>query len=776
MLFTVLLGFIVAILPAFLRKVVKTRWLVLLAIVPSLIFIYYLFQLPAIASGSVLKQSTDWVPSLGVNLSLRLDGLSLLFTLLISGIGIGIFVYAYEYLKKHRYIDRFFTYLLLFMSAMLGLVLSDNLLLLFIFWELTSLSSFFLIGFNNESEGSRKSALISFTTTGMGGFFLLAAFVLIGDIAGTYNLSELIDQGNIYYEHPYYPLIIAFFLLGAFTKSAQFPFHFWLPGAMKAPTPVSAYLHSATMVKAGIFLIARFTPILGGQTMWTAPLLIVGGFTMLYAVVNSLYRTDLKSILAYSTISALGVLTFLLGVGTKTGFIAAIAFIIAHALYKASLFLVTGIIDLKLGTRDISVLGGLGKTIPIVAFSAVLAALSSAGLPGSFGFISKDLIYEATLGSTIFQPESTGHYLLIGLAVLTNIGLVIAGFLAGIRPFTGTPSTKIKLPSKIYINYKLWVPPFILATISFVLGMLPHLPSHKIVDPAVTSIHNSITSADLALWHGWSVVLALSLVTLAAGSALYFMIKPSHDKEQYFAKWQVASPQNIFAGITDVFKTMSMSITNFMHNGFLRSYTFKIILFAEILFVYLLWQDGPIYIDYSQLSSISIYEVITIIILCGALLLLLLSKSRLTAVVATSVVGYTICLIFVFYSAPDLAMTQFSIDTLTVVLFVFVLFKLPPFLSFKNLKTRVRDSIIAIGFGVIISLITLKVMQQPFSSEIKDFYANYAYTLAKGKNVVNVILVDFRGMDTMFEIVVLSIAGLGVYSLLKLRLKSSEKE
>src|SRR5690606_27234847 len=398
MLLTVLSGLIFSCLIVPFGKILKTKWSIILPIVPFLLFAFFAAQIPLVSSGNSLYQHIDWVSSLGINFDFKLDGLSLLFSLLITGIGTAIFVYALSYLKGHRYFDRFFGYLLLFMSAMLGVVLSDNILLLFIFWELTSISSFFLIGFNNDNADSRKSAITALTITGLGGFFLLAALILLGNISGTFIISELVQSKEVILNHPLYPLLILFIFIGAFTKSAQFPFHFWLPGAMKAPTPVSAYLHSATMVKAGIYLLARFTPILGDSELWHYSLMIVGGITMLYASIHSLFRIDLKSILAYSTIAALGILTFLIGVGTQEAMVAVAVFILAHALYKAVLFLVTGIIDHETGTRDITVLRGLGRVLLPVTIASIIAAASSAGLPFvTFGFIGKDLIYEATL-------------------------------------------------------------------------------------------------------------------------------------------------------------------------------------------------------------------------------------------------------------------------------------------------------------------------------------------------------------------------------------------
>ena len=769
MLFTILLGLISSILLIPFGKRLKSSWSILIPLIPTGLFLYYLGYVPKIADGSTFFQAISWVPSLGVDFNLRLDGLSLLFCLLITGIGTGIFFYARTYLKGHPFFDRFFGYLYLFMSAMLGLVLSDNIFLLFIFWELTSISSFFLIGFNNDQEASRKSAMTALTITGMGGFFLLAGLVLIGNVAGTYQISELIQYHDVILNHPQYPLILFLIFIGAFTKSAQFPFHFWLPGAMKAPTPVSAYLHSATMVKAGIYLLARFFPILSGTELWTYTLTGIGGFTMLYAAIHSLFRVDLKAILAYTTISALGMLVFLLGVGTKEAVIAASVFILVHALYKATLFLVTGIIDHETGTRDITKLAGLKKVLGPVAIAAVLAALSSAGLPSTFGFIGKDLIYEATL-----HAEKNWVLILTIIAVATNVCLVAAGFMAGIKPFFG------QLPSeyeKLHLPYKsMWIPPLILGCLGSLFGLLPGLVGDLLSKQTANSIFGADTEMHLAIWHGFNTVLILSLATLAAGTILYFANKPSLSKLNKIEKLQGISPQRILTGYSNDIVRFADWFSNFFHNGYLRSYHMKIILFAEALLIYKLWQSGPIQIDFDNLTPLTIYEVAVVIILLGALIIVVATPSRLTSVVAMSVIGYCICLMYVFYSAPDLAMTQFTIDTLSTVLFVLVLYKLPSFLNLASKRERYRDSIVALGFGAILSIIALKVLYEPISTETSDFYGENAYILAKGKNVVNLILADFRGIDTMFETVVLGIAALGVYSLLKLRLKSSEKE
>jgi multicomponent Na+:H+ antiporter subunit A len=769
MLITIILGLIVSCLLVPFGGFFKDRKSLVLALVPAGIFMYFLQKIPAVRSGQVLFESIDWVPALGVNLSFRLDGLSLLFALLITGIGTLIFIYASSYLKGHRFLDRFFGYLLLFMSAMLGLVLSNNVILLFLFWELTSISSYFLIGFNNDQEDSRRSALTALSLTGLGGLLLMVSLVWMGSIAGSFSFGELLVHAATIRQSPYFPAIMVLFLLGAFTKSAQYPFHFWLPGAMKAPTPVSAYLHSATMVKAGIFIMARFTPVMGGTDLWKWTLMSVGGFTMLYAAMLSLTKRDLKGILAYSTISALGILTFLIGIGTQEAIITACVFILAHALYKAPLFLVTGIVDHETGTRDITRLSGLGYTLGPVALAGGLAALSSAGLPLTLGFISKDLIYESTL-----HLEAKWAWYLTGLAILTNVGLVGAGLLAGFKPFIGRVREEFKhvhLPSPM-----MWVPPLLLAVLCVVFGLKPQWAATYLTEAAVKGVLQQYVPVELKIWHGFNQVLILSLSTFAAGLVLFIANPARVGGTRLVSFLESLRPGVVMGRIFLYIKKFAVWYTNYFHDGYLRSYIIKIILFAEVLLAYEIYRGGTFSIDISKFSRIHVYDIAILLVLLGALYKTLKTSSRLTAVVCLSVIGYAICILFVVYSAPDLAMTQFTIDTLTVVLFVLVLYRLPPFLKFRSSKVMLRDGIISVVFGVLLSIICLRVLAEPARYNISDFYAKYAYTLGKGRNVVNVILVDFRGFDTMFEIVVLSVAAIGVYSLLKLRLKSSEKE
>lgn len=769
MFITVLLGFIVALFCSIFGKWIRIKSSFILSILPFGLFLYFIQYIPLISSGETLRETRPWVESMGLYLDFYLDGLSLLFSLMITGIGTLIFVYASNYLKGHPMLDRFYGYLSLFMAAMLGLVLSNNALLLFIFWELTSISSFFLIGFNNDDPKSRKSALIALGITGGGGFFLMGGLVLLGHLAGTYSIQDMLSSNEFLKAHALYPVLFFMIILGAFTKSAQFPFQFWLPGAMKAPTPVSAYLHSATMVKAGVFLLARIFPVIGGTDLWMYTLIIIGGLTMLIGAFHSIFKTDMKSVLAYTTISALGVLVFLLGIGTKEALYAASAFILVHALYKATLFLVTGIIDHETGTRDLTQLRGLRKVLMPVSISAFLAAISSAGVPLTFGFIGKDMIYEATLAMS--TPLSI---LLTAAAVLTNIFLLCGGFLAGIRPFFGRLPAKfeeVHMPSPL-----LWVPPLILATLGIVFGLFPSLVGDHLIGSVAASISNLTDFATLKIWHGFNLVLLLSGITLLLGTALYYITVPSYKIAKKFSGLTLFTTESLFKKSWAGFLTFANKYSFYWHNGYLRSYLFKILLSAVLILSYKLFLIGDLNINWEMISPITIYEVVVSLVLIAGVYLTITTVSRLTAVVATSVIGYCICLLFVFYSAPDLALTQFSIDTLTVVLFVLVLFRLPPFLNFAKNSTKIRDSILSVWFGVVIAMTALHVLHEPTENTVSKYYGDNAYLLAKGKNVVNVILVDFRGIDTMFEIVVLGIAAIGVYSLLKLRLKPSERE
>jgi len=639
---------------------------------------------------------------------------------------------------------------------------------IFIFWELTSISSFFLIGFNNDKEDSRKSALIALGVTGIGGLMLLGGAVLLGDVAGTYRISEMLSSTEAIADSSHYVLILIFIFSAAFTKSAQFPFHFWLPEAMKAPTPVSTYLHSATMVKAGVYLLFRMSPVLNGGEIWHTVLIVVGGITMIYSAFHIIFRTDLKGILAYSTISALGILVFLIGIGTQAALVAAAVFIVVHALYKASLFLIAGIIDHETGTRDVTQLAGLRKVLLPVAIAGFIAALISGGVPPTLGFVGKDLIYESTLH---FKDNAI---LLTILALSTNVLLFYAGFIVGVKPFMGKlpkKFEKIHLPSPL-----MWVPPLIMTFAGLVFGLFPGLIETAIAKPIAMTQGLQFEDFHLKLWHGFNTILGLSATTLILGTVLYFVLKPKHSLENTIAKLDSIAPKTLLINSSEGFAVFSKYWTNSFQTGYLRHYLFIIVSFLILLLGYLIFSDFSLSIDISSLAELTIYEISILIMLLLGVLYTVFTKSRLAAVASLGVVGLSFSLLFLFYGAPDLAMTQFSVDTLTVILFVLVLYRLPKYLNLSDNRVRIKHGILSLSFGVLITILILKVLGEPKNTEVTEFYAQNAYKLAHGKNIVNVILVDFRGIDTMIEISVLIVAAIGVFGLLKLKLKTTDKK
>lgn len=742
----------------------KMQWLP--PLLPAGIFFYFLSFLPTISASETVRKTYEWVPSLGVNLDFYVDGLGLLFALIISGIGTLVFFYSTYYLKGHPRLLRFYAYLSVFMGAMLGLVLSNNLVSLFIFWELTSISSFYLIGFNNEEKASRKSALTALAITGFGGMALLGFAVITGSLTGTYDIQAMLSDPSVFAQGNMAILLMAFLFGAAFTKSAQFPFHFWLPGAMKAPTPVSTYLHSATMVKAGVYVLLRFSPHFAENPIWHQVLIAVGGVTMLYAAIHTLFRTDLKGILAYSTISALGILVFLIGIGTNYALTAALVFIVVHALYKAALFLITGILDHQTKTRDISQLQGLMKFMLPVGIAGIMVALSSAGLPPFVGFIGKDLIYEATLHA------DASEVLLTGVAIATNVLLVFAGFLVGIKPFLGsTPAKFNEVQSPSWI---LWFPPLLLAGLSLLFGLAPQLLDSSIFAPALAQLQVA-DAPQVKLWHGFNLILALGLSTLLLGTVLYFIWKQTKAKETWIAKLDGIAPKTLLEQFSGLVAKFSYAYTRFFQNGYLRNYVLVLVIVFTATLACHVFLTPVSYIHPRELLTVSWSDLAIVGMMLAAIVFSVFSQSRLAAIAGLGIVGYCMCFIFVFYSAPDLAMTQFTIDTLTVILFVLVLYRLPKYLRLSNTRNRIRDGILALGLGVMISFLVIEIMHETPLKSVSQYYTDNAYELAKGKNIVNVILVDFRGFDTFIEVIVLAIAAIGVFGLLKLYLKRYEK-
>jgi multicomponent Na+:H+ antiporter subunit A len=739
----------------------------LLFLVPLAVAACCVTLLAPAARGATWLLSWSWVPSLDVRLSFFVDGLSLLFALVISGIGVAVFAYAPGYFGNDANRGRLYGWLVLFMAAMLGLVLSDNIISLFVFWELTSITSYMLIGYKHESEKARAAALQALLVTGLGGLALLAGLLLLGYAGGSYELTTLLTQGEVVRNHPLLLPIVGLILLGAFTKSAQFPFHFWLPAAMQAPTPVSAYLHSATMVKAGVYLVARLSPLFAGVLAWDYALLIAGTLTALTGGWLSLQQTDLKRILAYSTVSALGVLMLLIALGSVYALKAAIVFLLCHSLYKGALFLVAGAVDHSQGTRDIRQLGGLAGMMPFVALAAILAAGSKAGLPPAGGFLAKELIYESTL------DLSAGWLPVLVAVVLVNISFVAVGGLVAVKPFFGQKTVKVE--STHSLTWRLVFPPLLLGALGLAIGLLPAFSGTYVVGPAVAAVSGGAKVIQLKLWHGFNLPLALSVLTLLGGGLVYQNAGRLRWSAERLAGLSLYGPSAGYEWSLLALKRTAAWQTRVLQNGRLRVYLLVVLVsFSAVV--------GWELVDHIEIPrggpwlEIQPYELfIPLLILCAAVMAIC-SSSRIAAVCALGVIGYAVAMLFVMFGAPDLAMTQLAIETLTVILFVFVIYRLPRYATLSSRLVRVRDAVVALLAGGVMTSVVLASTFAHVPSRVTQFFADNSLEIAKGRNLVNVILVDFRGLDTLAEITVLAVSALGIFALMNLRMNETESD
>jgi multicomponent Na+:H+ antiporter subunit A len=727
-------------------------WAASLAAWPSFVAFSIAEGMRSALSGQISEDELDWIPSIGLKLAFRLDGLSALFAFLISAIGALIVVYAAFYLQRHPHAGRFQATLFAFMAAMLGVVSTDNVFALFVFWELTGFTSYLLIGFDHEERASRRAALQALLVTGAGGLALLAAGALLSQAAGTVRLSELVERGQLIRQHPAYTASVLCVLFAAFTKSAQFPFHFWLPNAMAAPTPVSAYLHSATMVKAGIYLVARLTPALGGTPLWVALISAVAGITLLGGAFQALAQTDLKKILAYSTVSALGTLMLLLGLGTAASVTAAIVYLVAHAAYKGSLFMVAGIIDHATGTRDVTQLGGLRKLMPITAGIAALAAASMAGLPPLLGFLAKEQMYAATLAQPLVPV------VLVVALVLESAWIGAAGLAAGVAPFVG----RRLAPEGVHeASPGLWLNPLLLA----VLGLAGWFTGilGPIVNLAASSAFGQTVHGELVLWHGFSLPLLLSAATL-----LLVMLAYSQRARLRRWSWPAAlRTERLYDAVLSAVHAVSARSAPPLQDATLTAYVLAFVVSAGALLFVGLFASTGIPVPRPILPPLA-HEVLIVAMIVGMALNAAWARTTMTGVFSLGAAGYGVALMFLLYGAPDLAMTQFAVETLTAVIFVFVFWQLPRTEERTSRSVKVRDAAIAIAFGCVVSVLTLASATHPTNSRLRDFFAKAAPTEAHGRNIVNVILVDFRALDTLGEITVLATAAVGVSALLRI--------
>lgn len=726
---------------------------------------------PAINDGAILRQAFTWAPAFGLEFVLRLDGLSWLFLLLICGIGVLVAIYASYYMPREYPLVRFFAFLLVFMGSMLGLVLSGNVIQLVFFWELTSLLSFLLIGFWYQGESARDAARTALTVTAAGGLALLAGVMMLGHIVGSYDLDAILAAGRQIQDHPLYLPALLCVLTGVFTKSAQFPFHFWLPQAMSAPTPVSAYLHSATLVKAGVFLLLRFWPVLAGSSAW---FWLVGGIGMLSLLVGgwgAYTQRDLKALLAYSTISHLGLITMLAGLGSRLGAVAAIFHIVNHATFKASLFMAAGAVDHETGTRDLDRLSGLRHVMPVTATLAIISSAAMAGVPMLNGFLSKEMFFAVTLNSNrSLITDVAGVFLAIiaaGLSVAYSVRLVGDTFFGPVH--TDYPR-KPQEPSG-------WMrfPIGLLALICFAVGMFPALVIGDILHAAVTAVlGDQLPVYDLQLWHGWNTPLLMSILAFALGCGLYLW---SHWRI-WRRGYQKAPIEWISA--KQIFERLLLFVTNTLpawQGRIFPSRRLQTQLLIIMLVAMGLALGSAVGLHLPRAWHTPIDPIFAFMWVLGGICAIGAASQakfhRMMALALTGGVGLIICISFIWLSAPDLAMTQLLVETVTTVLILLGLRWLPPRIRTTRKATRRaryrrrRDIVIALLVGTGMAVLAYTVMQHPVSNSVSQFYLEQALPSAGGHNVVNVILVDFRALDTLGEISVLVIVALSVLALLR---------
>lgn len=726
--------------------------------VPTLLALVLLgTQVPAVMRGEVVSTTIEWLPQLGLSASFFLDGLGLLFAGMILGVGLLIILYARFYLSGDDPMGQFYTYLLLFQGAMLGIVLSDNILLLLIFWELTSLSSFLLIGYWKHLPEGRQGARMALTVTGAGGLAMIGGMLILGNIVGSYNLTDILAQGDVIKASEWYMPALILILIGAFTKSAQFPFHFWLPHAMAAPTPVSAYLHSATMVKAGVFLMARMWPVLAGTDPWFYIVATTGLITMVLGAVIALFKDDLKGLLAFSTVSHLGLLTMLLGFGTKAAAIAAVFHIINHLTFKAALFMTAGIVDHEAHTRDVKRLGGLAKLMPITAIIGTITALSMAGTIPLNGFISKEMMLEEAAHTVWYNNP----WIVPVLATLGACFSVAYSFRFIFHVFGGPvrddyPSTPHDPP------FGLYAAPALLTVLVVVIGAMPFL-----AEPLVTVAANAVTGLDthphLKLWHGVTPALWMSVIAFVVGGVLLAV----HGKlDAIWLRARRPEAKAIFDAIMDSCVALAKAFARGTHNGVMSRYLALLVVAAVGVGAHAYFTGGISAPTREILPVPPLVWVGWLSLLVATWLVVSQHRNRFRSLVFISIIGLVISGGFVYLSAPDLALTQISVETVTIMLLLLALYFLPKDTPAESSNgKRLRDAVVAIAGGGAVAALAMAFLTRDVDS-ISAYHLANSYKGGGGTNVVNVILVDFRGYDTYGEIIVLGIAGLTIFALM----------
>ncbi|MFC4731417.1 monovalent cation/H+ antiporter subunit A [Salipiger abyssi] len=755
----VLLPFIGALVPGLMIRAGRNACATFTAVPTVLALVFLGVMAPGVLDGGTVTAKFDWLPALGLNANFMLDGLGLLFAGMILGMGLLITLYARFYLSGDDPMGQFYTYLLLFQGAMLGIVVSDNILLLLVFWELTSLSSFLLIGYWKHLPEGRQGARMALTVTGAGGLAMIAGMLILGNIAGSYDLSVILQHGEEIRASEYYLPALILILLGAFTKSAQFPFHFWLPHAMAAPTPVSAYLHSATMVKAGIFLMARMWPVLAGTEEWFYIVSTVGLITMVIGALIALFKDDLKALLAFSTVSHLGLLTMLLGLGSKMAAVVAVFHILNHLTFKAALFMSAGIVDHETHTRDIKRLGGLASLMPVTALIAVVAALSMAGIPPLNGFMSKEMMLEEVAHTHWWG----GEWPIIILATLGALLSVAYSFRFIGHTFFGPVRDDYPHHPHDPPVGMLLAPGF-LAVLVVLIGLAPMVFAAPIVEAAGLAVTGSEPHVHLKLWHGVTPALFMSMVAVAGGAVLLWLHRPL---DRIWLATPRPEAKVMFDTLVRRIALGSRFITEVAHNGSISRYL-AIFTVSTIALGYAAFQGGGLPAPTrAPLPVPPLVAVGFVLLMVATAATVTMHRNRFRALILTSVVGLMVSFGFVYLSAPDLALTQISVDTVTVMLMLLALHFLPKETPRESpIALHIRDGAIAIAAGVAVAALAYAFLLRDIST-ISDYHLANSYKGGGGTNVVNVILVDFRGYDTYGEIIVLGIAGLTLYALME---------
>ncbi|QCK16522.1 hydrogen gas-evolving membrane-bound hydrogenase subunit E [Mangrovivirga cuniculi] len=762
MLISIFLIFLASLITSYFYKKFERGIQVILSALTLGIIIYYCTFIAPVSGGETFTFYHAWVDSLNIHLSFYIDGLSLFFTLLISIFGLLVLLYSFKYMEEYKQRNRFFGYLLFFMGSMLGLVQSSNLISLFIFWELTSFSSFLLIGFNAHKEESRRAARQALLVTAGGGLALMAGFIFLEIITNSgFNLVEILNSSDKIVDSSLAPAALVLIAIGAISKSAQFPLHFWLPNAMAAPTPVSAYLHSATMVKAGVYLIFRLNPIFQDIPLWGYLIGITGAVTMTFGAFKAFQEDDLKRILAYTTISALGIFFMMTGAGGKEAFNAVILYVLAHALYKGGLFLTAGSIDHQAGTRNVSQLSDLSRKMPYTSIALTLCFASMAGIIPFIGFVGKESLYEVLYHSN--EPLATVYLVLLFIAgalfTAISIDVVYNALLV-----------KGKLHDKKISEAKflMVLSPLVLATGGFIMGLIPGVSVEPLLKWASVSIYPADPSMKLKLWHGFNFVLLLSVLTIFTGVGIYFIRKTLIK----FTKPELLKADFWYDKTIQGIGTSSRVLTDIVQNGYLRNYVSMVIMTFSIIIILVLIKENLLFLPALEAitEGMEIYEIVIISLITIAVIILFNTKSRLIVTATFGIIGYSIALAYTLFSAPDVAITQFLAETLTLILLILILHKLPAY-TLKRLKSHRKYLPIAVVFGSIMTFISYTMLNYEKDSDLKTFFLEKSISEGKGENAVNVILVDFRALDTLGEITVLTITMIGIIALLRVQYK-----